>query len=310
MPTQTTLIGGLSPSMQTYYDKKLLSRLLPKLVHLKFAQKKPIPKNGGKTINFRKFTALSPATTALTEGVTPAGSGLNMTQITATVAQYGDFVEISDVLDMTAIDPVLDETAELLGEQSAQTLDVIARDVLTAGTSVQYANGRASRITVAAGDNLTVIEVRKAKRTLKRANVDAVTGNDYVAFVEPGTVFDLQSDPKWEEAAKYAGSTQIFDGEIGRLYGVRFIETSFAKKFAGAGAAAVDVYGTLVFGKNFFGMSDIDGSGTVQNIVKPHGSSGTADPLNQRATSGWKALFCVERLEELACVRIEHTVSG
>lgn len=310
MAVQVTTQGSLSPTMQTYYDKKLLARLLPELVHLKWAQKRPIPKNGGKTINFRQFTALSPATTPLTEGVKPAGNALNMTQKTGTVAQYGDYVEISDVLDLTAIDPVLDETADLLGEQSAQTLDVLSRDVLLAGTSVQYANGRASRATIAAGDNLTVTEVRKARRTLKRANVKPVAGNDYIAIVEPGTVFDLQSDTKWEEAAKYAGSTQIFDGEIGRLYGVRFIETSFAKKFTGAGAAGVDVYGTLVFGKDYYGMSDIESSGAVKNIVKPHGSAGTADPLNQIATSGWKALFTVIRLEELAAVRIEHTVSG
>ncbi|WP_394137434.1 N4-gp56 family major capsid protein [Cytobacillus oceanisediminis] len=309
MTVQVTTQASLSPTMQTYYDKKLLSRLLPELVHLKYAQKKPIPKNGGKTIKFRKFTALAPATIPLTEGVTPEGKGLNMTEINATVEQYGDFVEISDVLDLTAIDPVLDEVADQLGEQSAQTLDVIARDVILAGTSVQYANGKTSRATIAAGDNLTVDEVRKARRTLKRANVKPVVGNDYIAFIEPGTAYDLQSDAKWEEPNKYKESSKgIFDGEIGRLYGVRFIETSFAKKFAGAGELGVDVYGTLVFGKDYYGMSDVDGSGAVKNIVKPHGSG--QDPLDQRATSGWKALFCVERLEELAAVRIEHTVSG
>jgi N4-gp56 family major capsid protein len=310
MPVQVTTQGTLSPTMQTYYDKKLLGRLLPNLAHLKFAQKRPIPKNGGKTINFRQFTPLSPATTALTEGVKPAGNALNITQKTATIAQYGDFIEISDVLDMTAIDPVLDETADLLGEQAAQTLDVIARDVLVAGTSVQYANGRVSRVTVAAGDNLTVAEIRKARRTLKRANVKPLEGGDYVALVEPGAVYDLQSDPKWEEPNKYAGGKAIFDGEIGRLYGVRFIETSYAKKFTGAGAAGVDVYATLLLGKDAYGMTDVAGSGAVKNIIKPHGSAGTADPLNQIATSGWKALFTVVRLEELAMVRIEHTVSG
>ncbi|WP_057766697.1 N4-gp56 family major capsid protein [Cytobacillus praedii] len=310
MAVQTTNTAGLSPTMQTYYDKKLLARLLPMLFHLKWAQKRPIPKNGGKTINFRQFTALPLATTALTEGVKPAGNALNMTQKTGTLAQYGDYIEMSDILDLTAIDPVLDETADLLGEQSAQTLDVIARDVLVAGTSVQYAAGRVSRATIAAGDNLTVDEVRKARRTLKRANVKPLDGGDYVAIIEPGTAYDLQSDPKWEEVSKYAGGKQIFDGEIGRLYGVRFVETSFAKKFAGAGAASVDVYATLVFGKDFYGMSDVESSGSVKNIIKPHGSAGTADPLNQIATSGWKAFFTVVRLEELACVRIEHTVSG
>lgn len=310
MATQVTTQSSLSPTMQTYYDKKLLARLLPNLVHLKFAQKKPLPKNNGKTINFRRFSPLSHATTPLTEGVTPAGNNLAITEIEATVAQYGDYIEISDVLDMTAIDPVLDEAADVLGEQSAQTLDVVSRDILAAGTTVQYANGKLSRVTIAATDVLTVLEIRKAVRTLKRNNVKPIDGKNYVAFVEPGAVFDLQSDPKWEEPAKYAGSGQIFDGEVGRLYGVRFIETSYAKVFAGAGASGVDVLGTLVVGKDAYGMVDINSSGAVKNIIKAFGSGGTSDPLDQRATSGWKVLFTVKILEQLAMVRIEHGVSG
>lgn len=308
--TQVTTQASLSPTIQTYYDKKLLARLLPMLFHMKWAQKRPIPKNGGKTINFRQFRPLAHATTALTEGVTPAGNSLTITEIEATLAQYGDFVEISDLLDMVAIDPVLDETADLLGEQAAQTLDVIARDVLAAGTTVQYANGKTSRATIAASDVLTVLEIRKSVRTLKRNNVKTIDGRNYVAIVEPGSTFDLQSDTKWEEAAKYAGSTQIFDGEIGRLYGVRFVETSLAKVFAGAGDGGASVAATLVFGKDAYGMSDVESSGSVKNIIKPHGSGGTSDPLNQRATSGWKATFVVKILEQLAMVRIEHGISG
>jgi N4-gp56 family major capsid protein len=296
--------------MQTYYDKKLLARLLPNLVHMKWAQKKPIPRNGGKTINFRRFSPLSHATTPLTEGVTPAGNTLTMTEIEATLAQYGDFLEFSDVLDLTAIDPVLDEAADLLGEQSAQTLDVITRDVLSAGTTVQYAGGKTSRATITTTDLLTVDEVRKAVRTLKRNNVKPLDGTNYVAVVEPGTTYDLQSDAKWQEPSQYSKAEQIWSGEIGRLYGVRFVETSYAKKFAGAGASGADVYGTLIFGRDAYGLSDVESSGAVKNIIKPHGSGGTSDPLNQRATSGWKSLFVVKILEQLAILRIEHAVSG
>lgn len=311
MTTQTTALSGLSPSMQTYYDKRLLGRLLPNLVHLQFGQKRPIPKNGGKTVDFRRMSGLAAATTPLTEGVTPSGNTITMTNITATISQYGDFVEYSDLVDMTAIDPILDELSDVLAEQSANTLDIIGRDILVSGTSVQYANGRVSRVTVAAGDNLTVSEVRKAKRTLKRNNAKPIEGGDYVAIVEPGTTYDLQSDSKWEEPNKYAGSDKIFSGELGRLYGVRFIESSNAKKFPGTGAAGVDVYATLVLGKDAYGLIDIAGSGNVQNIVKPLGSSGTADALNQRGTTGWKVgAFTTKIIEQLAIVRIEHTVSG
>jgi N4-gp56 family major capsid protein len=310
MTTQTTATGTLAPTIQTYYDKKLIKRLVEDFVHMQFGQKRAIPKNGGKTVDFRKFSALAAATTALTEGVTPAGNAITITNVTATPLQYGDFIEISDVLDMVAIDPVLDEMTDVLGEQASRTLDTIVRDIVVAGTTVQYAAGRVSRVTVAAGDNLTVAEIRKAVRTLKRNNVKPLEGGDYVAIVEPGTTYDLQGDAKWEAAAQYAGSKQIFSGEMGRLYGVRFVETSLAKKFAGAGAASVDVYATLVIGRDAYGIIDISGSGNVENIVKPKGSSGTADPLNQRSTTGWKAMFTAKVLEQLAMVRIEHTVSG
>lgn len=310
MATQTTATSTLLPTIQTYYDKKLQKRLIEEFVHMQFGQKRPIPKNGGKTIDFRKFSALAAATTPLTEGVTPAGNAITITNITATPLQYGDFIEMSDILDMVAIDPVLDEMTDVLGEQASRTLDTVVRDLLVAGTTIQYAAARVSRVTVAAGDNLTVAEIRKAVRTLKRNNVKPLEGGDYVAIVEPGTVYDLQSDTKWESTAQYAGSKQIFSGEMGRLYGVRFVETSLAKKFLAAGAVGIDVYATLVIGRDAYGIIDISGSGNVENIVKQKGSSGSADPLNQRSSTGWKAMFTAKILEQLAMVRIEHAVSG
>ena len=307
--TQTTIIAGLTPEMQTFYDKSLLKRLLPEMVHAQFGQKRPIPKAGGKTINFRKFSSLAAATVALTEGATPAGNSLTVTAITATVSQYGDFVEISDVLDLTAIDPILVETGRLLAEQSGMTLDALTRDVMAAGTTVQYAGGKASRILTAAADVLTVMEIRKAVRTLKRNKARKINGS-YVAIVEPGATFDLQSDPAWVDAQKYAGSKKIFSGEIGELYGVRFVETTEAKKFVGAGALGIDIYATLILGSDAYGLIDIAGSGAAQNIVKPFGSAGTADPLNQRSTSGWKAIFTTKIIEDLALLRLEHAVSA
>lgn len=308
-PVQVTGQGSLSPTMKTYYDRTLLERALPALVHRQFAQRRPIPRNNGKTVEFRKFSPLAKATTPLTEGVTPTGNSLNATAITAAVQQYGDYIAGSDILTLTAFDPILTETAQLLGEQAGETLDTIARETLNAGTNVQYANGRTARNLVAAGDVLTVLEIRKAVRTLKKNKARGVGGGDYVALVGPSQVFDLQSDPKWEEPSKYAGARQIFDGELGRLYGVRFVETTESKVFAGAGAASIDVYSTLVLGANAYGSIDLEGGG-LQNIVKTLGSSGTADPLDQRWTSGWKAIAAYKILNDLAMVRIESAVSG
>lgn len=305
--SSNAIIGS---AIQQYYDKKLLDRLISRFVHFQLGQKRPIPKNGGKTINFRKYLSFSAATTALTEGVTPNGKSVALTEKVSTVAQYGDFVEVSDILDMTHIDPVLDEVADILGEQAADTLDRIVRGVLAGGTNIQYANDATTLATIGTDDRLTVTELRKAVRTLKRNNVKPMGDGYYVAIVHPNTTFDLQGDTNWVNANQYAGSTNIFTGEIGRMYGIRFIETSNAFINAGAGASAADVYYTFIMGENAYGVVDVAGSGAVQNIVKPHGSAGTADPLNQRATSGWKAMFTAVILEQAAMVQVRHTVSG
>lgn len=311
MAVQVTTQASLSAEMKTYYDRVLLERAVPVLVFSQFGQRRPIARGNGKSIEFRKFNSLAASTTPLTEGVTPAGNSLNVTAITAALAQYGDYVEGSDILNLTAIDPILQETGELLGEQAGDSMNRLVRDVIFAGTNVQYANNRTSRVTVAAGDNLSVLEIRKAVRTLKKNNAKPVTGNDYVAFVTPSAVFDLQSDPKWEAAAQYAGSQQIFSGEIGRIFGVRFIESTENPIYAaaGAGTPGIDVHATLVVGRDAYGLVPLEGAG-LEFIFKPLGASGTADPLNQRWTSGWKVTFTTKILNDLNQVRIEHAVSG
>ncbi len=311
MAVQVTTQASLSAEMKTFYDRVLLQRAVPQLVYAAAAQRRPLARRSGKTIEFRKFSALSRAVTALTEGVTPAGNSLNVTATTATINQYGDYVEGSDILDLTAIDPVLTETAQLLGEQAGASTNQLVRDVIFAGTSVQYANGRTSRATVAAGDNLTVLEIRRARRTLRKNNIRPVAGQDYVCYVTPSGTFDLQSDPKWEAAAQYAGSQQIFSGEIGRLFGVRFIESTENPVYVGAGAGtpAIDVHASLMVGADAFGLIPLEGA-DLEFIFKPLGASGTADPLNQRWTSGWKTSFTSKILNDLAAVRIEHAVSG
>ena len=306
----TQTYGGLTAEQKTFYNRTLLTRLLPVLVFAKYAQKKSAPKKEGDTMNFRKFNSLQAATTPLTEGVTPAGKSLSVTAITATVKQYGDYVEISDKLDMVGIDPVLTETGEILGEQAGLTVDTVVRDEVCSGTNVHYANGRTSRATVAKTDVLTALEARKAVRTLRKANAKPIDGKYYVGIVGPDAEFDLMSDPYWQDVSKYAASTQIFDGEIGKLAGVRFVRASNTVVYESAGASSADVHATMIIGKDAYGVVDIDGKSKPEMIVKPHGSGGTTDPLNQRATSGWKALFAAKRLEELAMVRIEHGVTA
>lgn len=307
MAIQTT--GTLSAEMKTFYGMQLLMRALPNLVHIQFGQPRPLPRNQGKTVEFRKFSALDANVTALTEGTPPDGKALTATGITATIAQYGDFIKGSDLLDLTAIDPILTETAQLLGEQAGLSMDSVCKTILNAGTIVQRANGKSTQGTITPTDVLTVDEVRKARRTLKRAKAMAFADGCYVAIVEPGAAYDIQDDPLWQEASKYAGSTQLFTGEIGKIFGVRFVETTEANVFSGLGSGGIDVYSTLVFGQNAFGVVTLDG-GNLEFIFKPLGSGGTDDPLNQVWSSGWKCAETFKILNQSFMVRIEHAVSG
>jgi N4-gp56 family major capsid protein len=309
MAVQTTGTGSLSAEMKTMYERGLLQRALPQLVHAQFAQQVPLQRRQGKTIEFRKFASLAPAVTPLTEGVAPAGESLSVSAITASINQYGDFVSGSDLLDLTAFDPILAQTADLLGEQAGLTIDRIVRTVLAAGTSVQYANGRASRVTVAATDILTVLEIRKAVRFLKLQNSRPIAGGDYVAFVSPRATFDLQSDTAWRDPHTYQDTGGIYSGEIGRIYGVRFIETTETISWAAAGAAGIDVYGTIIVGADAYGMIPLQGA-DLEFIYKPVNSDDKSDPLNQTWTSGWKVSTAAKILNDLAMTRIEHAVSA
>lgn len=306
---QTTLkntVGSndLSPEMKTFYDKALLKFAKPNLVHDQFAQKRNIPKNGGKTIEFRRYSQLPKALTPLTEGVTPTGQNLNVTTVPATVAQYGGYITLSDVLLLTAIDNNLMEAIELLGDQAGRTLDTITREVLVSGTNVLYAGGTVNaRTGLTSAMKLTVMDIKKAVRELKIGLAKKINGS-YVAIIHPDCVFDLENDDEWINASQYAGSTQIFEGEIGKLYGVRFVESTEAKIWAKAGASNISVYATLVMGANAYGTTAVEGGG-LQSIVKQLGSGGTADPLNQRATAGWKAIKTAEILYDDYIVRIE-----
>jgi N4-gp56 family major capsid protein len=308
MATQT--YAALTAEQRTFYVRALLERLSPNLAHDKGAREDSVDKNSGLTVNWRYIAPLAAATTPLTEGVTPAGSALSITASTASLSQYGDFVEYSDVLDLAGIDPVATELVELLGEQAGLTIDTVIRDVVAAGTGVQYAAGRTSRATIASTDIMTATEIRKAVRTLRAANVKPFAGGDYYGIVHPNTAFDIQGDTLFVNVKLYGRPEDIEAGELGRLWGVRFFQTSNAKVFAGAGAGGIDVYATLIYGQGYFGAVDIRGSRKPEVLIKQLGSAGTADPLSQRATVGWKCMFATKRLNESCCVRIEHAVSA
>lgn len=397
--------GGLSNEMKTYYSDYLIDMAEPKLVHDQFGQKCTIPKNGGKTIEFRKYDPLPKMTTPLVEGVTPDGQKMELGVVRAEVKQYGGFIELSDILMLAAIDNNLVQATKLLGGQAGRTLDAITREVLCGGTNVQFAEGQvASRALLTGGKEsgnhyLTVDSIRRAVRYIKKMNAETINGS-YVGIIHPDTAYDLMSDPKWINVKTYSDPEGIYQGEIGKIENVRFVESSEAKVIhaedlckesrnltvfsystlssAGnathgegtlyklvveeslteedaarlvdatiqlgvedsievlsvggvdvenkalylnaepvnnpskgdilypgeAGFKGCDVYITLIIGDNAYGTTEISGGG-LQHIVKQLGSAGSADPLNQRATAGWKATKAAVRLVEPYMIRIE-----
>lgn len=311
---QTTLLNAsgndLSPEMKTYYEDRLIDYAEPNLIHDQFGDKYPIPQHGGKSIEFRKYSPLPKALTKLTEGVTPNGNKLDVQTITATVDQYGDYITVSDMLEMTAIDRNLEQATKLLGGQAGRTLDTITREVITAGTNVMYAPNEdgsevTSRSALAAENTLTVDLIFKAAAKLREMN--AVPIDDmFVAIVHPNTACDLMLSEKWVDVHRYATPENIYRGEIGQLGGVRFVQSTEAKIIGGAASGGLSVYCTMVVGSGAYGVTEVSGGG-LQHFVKQLGSAGTADPLNQRATTGWKATKTAERLVEEYMVRIEHT---
>ena len=303
---QTTLLDGLSVEMKTFYDMTLIDEAQASLVHDQFAQKRPIPKNSGKTIEFRKFASLPKAMTPLTEGVTPDGKSLNVTAITATVAQYGDYITQSDVLELTTIDNTIVEATKLLGRQAGLTLDTVTRNVLQSGTNVTYcpkvaADGTETAVTSRTGlDNtcqLTVKVIQQVVAKLRAQNAPTINGK-YVAIIHPYVAYDLMRDPEWIEAHKYAKPENLYEGEIGEVAGVRFVQTTEAKIYDGG------VFGSLFMGEGAYGVTEITGGG-LQTIVKQKGSAGTADPLDQRSSVGWKAIKTAELLIPNYLVRVE-----
>ena len=403
--TNVTTDADLSAENKTFWDKALIVLAGPELVHDQFAQQRDIPKGNGKTIEFRQFDPLPEQTAPLTEGVTPAGQELSVNSMTATVAQYGGYVTTSDVLDMTALDPIVNEATKLIARQAGETLDSITRDVVNAGTNVMYALGKTSGTVNATAPtsrtaigyasavtnhNLTVDDVKRAVRALKRQNAPKIRG-DYVGIIHPDVAYDLMRDPEWLSPKQYVDTQDIYAGEIGKLYGVRFIENTRAKVFKadvlangaptltvksavtssatvpvveaisaaeatalagkkvyvgsaatevtissasagtagnatltlsasasiakdtviygeGAGVNGADVYSTLIIADDAYGTTKVSGGG-LQHIVKPLGSGGSSDPLNQRATVGWKATKTAKILVPQYLVRIESSAT-
>lgn len=236
--TSASVGNDLSAEMKTFYDKALIELASPNLVHDQFGQKRSIPKNGGKSVEFRCFSNLPKAVDAITEGVTPVGNKLNVKAIVCTPEQYGDYIELSDVFELTSVDNTIVEATKKLADQAGRTLDTIVRNEINGGTNVMYCpiivNGEETEVNarteLAKGATLTVKQIYKAAAELKAMNAPKIDGY-YVAIIHPYVAYDLMQDAgdRWLNVGEYKTPGGTFVGEIGSVGGVRFVETSEAK---------------------------------------------------------------------------------
>ena len=386
----STTSKGSAPLFQEALNRHIVTRAKPKLVHHQFGQLTKIPKGRTKTITWDKMSPLPKATTPLTEGVTPKGTAINISRVTATPLQYGAYISTTDEFDFYKNDPSPEvlRLNEILADNAGETQDSLTADILSTGTNVQYAGGKSARSQLTADCVMKVEEIRKAVRTLKKNKANPID-KDFVAIVDPDVAFDLMSDSAWENVKTYSDPKDMYSGEIGRLYGVRFVETTEAKVFRGSDlatnkselvvksisgskiyvsdtltadeatalasrtiavngfiytvssatagengeayitcSAAVStsitegmkvypgegtasgkpVHSTLVIGRDAYGVTDPKAN--LETIVKELGSAGSADPLNQRGTMGWKCHHLAKILVDEYMVRIESTATA
>lgn len=313
--TNVTNQNQLSAEDKIFYERTLLQRLLPSLMFYNDAEKKKLPKNSGTTMNFRKFDSLTAPSSSLTEGVTPDGNNLTVSTITAKIAQEGDFVQITDLIQMTGIDPVLTETSELLGEEAGLVVDTRIQTAISKGTNVYFAGGATTRagLESATTKNLTGDDIKKLVRKLKNANAKRFSDGFYHMIVDPDIAYDLMSDSAWVDVSKYARPEQMVKGELGKMHGMKFYETTNLNVVDSSDTAQskISVHQAYAYGKGAYSCVNLEnGAGKPEIIVKPNGSAGTSDPLNQRATAGWKSAFTAVITQPLALVRVETGVKA
>lgn len=302
--TNMTTSSALSAGMQTYYNRELLRTFEPNLVHLQFGDEHRMPPHSGLVMNMRKLIPLETNTKALSEGDPGESVMLAETEVTVQLQQYGEYARCTDKIDLTHLDMDIMRRTKLFGDAGARSIDAVVREELAKCANVIYAGGKASRAELTAADKLTSRELRKAVKTLKKNHAQTF-GGYYVAIVGPDTMYDLQEDEAFVKVSQYQDKENIYTGEVGRLFGVRLVETTEAKIFEGTGADGADVASVIVLGQYAYGVTSLKGA-KPRVIVKPAGSAGTADPLDQISTVGWKMDgFGAKLLQPEYAVRIE-----
>lgn len=285
--------ASLSGVMQVFYDKVFLDRAMNELRHDYGASMKKVPKNAGKTVYFNRFSQLSLATTPITESdFLPSAVNMTSTVVSATIAEYGSYVKVSKFFELTSLDEDLREHIEVMGQNAGETLDSLIAAELSANATAQLAGGNSALTDIAATDTLTGAEIRKSVRTLKQNKARKFEDGMFRGIIQPYQSYDLFANSEWLDARKYTDPSEIKKGVVGDLHGVKFVETN-----AGVSeSSTTTVYHTFIFGKNAYGIVNLDSQPGARIYVKNPTSGSTDNPLDTFSTIGWKAYFVAKVL--------------
>lgn len=293
----TTSTSNFQTLMQDLVLAKATEELRARLVHVMPDQYVPGRfVKGTNQIRYARYNDLGANATALSEGVAPTEQGLTISSDAFAAVQYGQTLSITDLAQLDSPHDLISVASDRLARQAAETMDIVVRDVIAAGTNVKYAGVATSRATVAKTHVITGDLIKRQVAALKAANVPTFADGTYRCIIHPFHEYDLISDTAvsgWLEANKYVDNTPLLNGEIGKFAGVRFVVSSNAKVWAGAGATGANVYNAQFFGPDSFTVGD---SQTLQAYFTAPGGD-HSDPLAQKAIAGWKMRFGAKLLD-------------
>jgi N4-gp56 family major capsid protein len=316
MATQSTLITPV----QIYYDKVFLDRAKIELRHDFGAQVKNLPLHGGTVIRFTRFSPLALITSALSEATNPAEVAMTATNVSATIADYGNVTNVGSLYSMTGIEEGLQEHIEVHAQNAGESIDRLIRQELASGATEQIATGATLASDIMTTDVFSGVEIRKAVRTLKNNKAQRFEGGLYRGIIGPDTAYDLFGDSEWLDAHRYTTSDAIERGVVGKLHGVEFVETNNQYKDVSAGlsgspvtatsAGVVAVFSNFIFGKNAYGVVNLGSISAPKVYVKNPGDGDTSNPLNQFSTVGWKMPFAVKTLNSSWIIEVKTGATG
>lgn len=306
MSAQTT--SGIAQEMSTYYETVFLARAEYEYIFNQGAQMRDMPANEGKVVYFTRHTPLATATTALTEGVNPTEVNLTATTVSATLAEYGNTVRISKFLSLTSIDQNNKEKIEVVGQNMGETLDELTRNELFTGATVQLAGAKANITAVAATDILSVAEIRKAVRTLKKNKArryqDPVA--PWLGKVGPDTSYDLTSDTTFINADIYDnGAEKLYNGELGKIVGVRLLESPNQK----SESSTATVFSNFFHGSDAFGCINLTGDGPQLYII-PNTQIDSGNPAGRFSMVSWAANYVCKTLNSSWLINVKTGASA